>query len=301
VKPLSPATGYGYILPGAALANSPVCKIQRFVEKPNLNTAKNYVENGYLWNSGNFMFSAKALIDDVARLAPDVYSATLEAVAKARRQDEGLLLDREAFAKSPRVSFDYAVMEKTAKACVLPVSYSWSDIGSWDAVSDHLAKDENENAIVGHGSILRSTNVTVHSENVHTAVIGCDDLVVVATRDAVLVAKRGQSELVKDAVKIFEQHLQGTDLLAIKDVHSESNGTLVVQQGQTCNLEIFADVARYYVVLSGSGQVQVARSVLSDIQVGGGFCVSAGETVRVANTSEKSLSLLEVKLPTQVE
>jgi mannose-1-phosphate guanylyltransferase / mannose-6-phosphate isomerase len=197
VKPLSPATGYGYILAGSSLTDSPVCHIKRFVEKPNLDTARHYVESGYLWNSGNFMFSAKALLEDVARLAPDIYAATSEAVAKASHVDEGLLLDKEAFAKSPRVSFDYAVMEKSSHAAVLPVGYAWSDIGSWDAVAEMSPKNADGNVSIGNVAIENSQNVFAHSEGVTTVVLGCNDISVIATPDAVLVVRKGQSENIK--------------------------------------------------------------------------------------------------------
>jgi mannose-1-phosphate guanylyltransferase / mannose-6-phosphate isomerase len=197
VKPLSPATGYGYILAGGALSASPTCRVQRFVEKPDLETAKHYVANGYLWNSGNFMFSAKALLDDVSRLAPDIFAATSEAVIKASQLEEGLLLDREAFAKSPRVSFDYAVMEKTSHAAVLPVGYAWSDVGSWDAVAEMSPKDVDGNVSIGDVVIENSQNVFTHSEGVTTVVLGCNDISVIATPDAVLVVRRGQSESIK--------------------------------------------------------------------------------------------------------
>ena len=197
VRPLSPATGYGYILAGAALSGSPVCHIKRFVEKPDLETARHYVAKGYLWNSGNFMFSAKALLEDVSRLAPDIYAATLEAVEKARPVGGGLLLDSEAFAKSPRVSFDYAVMEKTTHAAVLAVGYAWSDIGSWDAVADMAPKNVDGNVSIGDVTIENSRNVFAHAEGVTTVVLGCSDISVIATPDAVLVVRKGQSENIK--------------------------------------------------------------------------------------------------------
>lgn len=197
VKPLSPATGYGYILPGNTLPASSVCHVQRFVEKPNLETAKHYLQHGYVWNSGNFLFSAENLLADVAQLAPEILSAVSEALTKASLQDDGLLLDKLAFSKSPRVSFDYAIMEKTSRAAVLPVGYAWSDIGSWDAVAEMSPKTTQGNSAVGNAVIENSRNIFVHSEGVMTVVLGCDDISVVATPDAVLVVRKGQSETIK--------------------------------------------------------------------------------------------------------
>jgi mannose-1-phosphate guanylyltransferase/mannose-6-phosphate isomerase len=204
IKPLSPATGYGYILPGSPLPESSVCRVQRFVEKPNLETAKHYLQNGYVWNSGNFLIAAQALLADIALLAPNIHKAVAEAVAKASLRSNGLLLDKEAFSKSPRVSFDYAIMEKTARAAVLPVGYAWSDIGSWDAVANMSPKDQHGNFSVGKAVIENSRNIFVHSEGVVTVVLGCDDISVVATPDAVLVARKGQTENIKEIIETLK-------------------------------------------------------------------------------------------------
>jgi mannose-1-phosphate guanylyltransferase/mannose-6-phosphate isomerase len=197
VKPLNPATGYGYILAGAQVPGSTVRKVERFVEKPNLETAKHYLEAGYLWNSGNFMFSASALLDDAARFVPQILTAVKDAVQGASQTANGLLLDKALFSTAPRISFDYAIMEKTARAAVLPVGYAWSDIGSWDAVAEMLPKNADKNVVIGQGKIEQSENVFVHSEDVMTVVLGCKDISVIATPEALLVVGKGQSESIK--------------------------------------------------------------------------------------------------------
>jgi mannose-1-phosphate guanylyltransferase len=136
-------------LPGPILAQSTVCKISRFVQKPDLQTAEYYIKNGYLWNSGNFLFSINSGCEEISALAPETYAATSQAMAKAQVSDHGLLLDRESFSTAPRISFDYAVMEKTIRSAVLPVGYAWSDIGSWDAVAAPAPKNQHANSAIG--------------------------------------------------------------------------------------------------------------------------------------------------------
>lgn len=204
VKPDFPSTGYGYILPGELTSFGDVADVERFVEKPDLQTAAHYIGSGYLWNSGNFLFEAKAFISEARKHAPLVVEAMEKALLQADRDSDFVRLHDASFAASPQTSVDYAIMEKTSKACVLPVDYRWSDIGSWDAVADLLAKDEFQNAIVGNGRVLESQNVTIHSEVMQTAVVGCKNLIVIATSDVVLVVECGQSERVKVLVNVHD-------------------------------------------------------------------------------------------------
>lgn len=197
VKPDFPSTGYGYILPGERTSFGNVAGVDRFVEKPDLQTAAHYIGSGYLWNSGNFLFEAKAFIGEARKHAPQVVEAMEKALQLADRDADFVRLHDASFAASPQTSVDYAIMEKTSKVCVLPVDYSWSDIGSWDAVAAALPLDDLGNSIVGEVVLEQSSGVVVHSQGILTAVVGCSDIVVVTTKDAVLVAKRGQTEAVK--------------------------------------------------------------------------------------------------------
>jgi mannose-1-phosphate guanylyltransferase / mannose-6-phosphate isomerase len=200
VVPRHPSTGYGYILPSSQGQILGVKRVDRFVEKPDIDTATHYVSAGYLWNSGNFLFKAKALLEDVERNAPEVLQAVAGAIEFATRDIDFLRLSKSHFLQSPSVSIDYAVMEKTKHASVLPVNYEWSDIGTWDAVARTLPSDENHNSIFGHGMVLDCTGVMIHAEEILTTVIGCSDIVVVTTLDAVLVVRKGATENVKTIV-----------------------------------------------------------------------------------------------------
>ena len=200
IKPTHAATGYGYIKPGAPLRVGGSCVLEKFVEKPDAVKAEAYVQAGYLWNSGNFLFSAQVFLDELQKFAPLVLSAVQDSFSKARRETDFVWLDTDGFARSPQISVDYAVMENTDRAAVFAVDYAWNDIGSWDAVHELLAKDGSRNSVQGHGVVLQGQNNFVHSDGILTALIGVDDLVVVTTADAVLIAKRGHSENVKNLV-----------------------------------------------------------------------------------------------------
>jgi mannose-1-phosphate guanylyltransferase / mannose-6-phosphate isomerase len=200
VKPHSPATGFGYIKPGEQLRSGGAFKIEKFVEKPGLETANKYVRDGYFWNSGNFLFRAATFVEELQRFAPLVLSAMELAFQKAQTDLDFIRLDQAEFARSPQISVDYAVMEKTEHAAVFPVHYNWNDIGSWDAVFDASAKDAFGNAIVGEGFVLDGNNNMVHSLKRFTAIVGVDDLIVVTVDDAVLVTKRGKAEMLKTLI-----------------------------------------------------------------------------------------------------
>lgn len=204
IIPHHAATGYGYILPETSSAQSRVRRVSRFIEKPDAATAERYVSEGYLWNSGNFLFKAKVLIEEVRKYAPDVLYAVELSLKFAKRDNDYIRLSHAHFAQSPNISIDHAVLENTQKACVLPVAYEWSDIGTWDAVMQTLSKDQYGNSIIGRGVIKIGSNVAIHSEVILTTVIGCDDIIVIATQDAVLVVKKGCTESVKSLVEYLQ-------------------------------------------------------------------------------------------------
>jgi mannose-1-phosphate guanylyltransferase/mannose-6-phosphate isomerase len=168
--------------------------VDAFVEKPNLDTASRYVADGYLWNSGNFLFRADVLLAELNRFEPAMAAAVEAAVAGANNDLGFVRLAPEAFAKAPQKSIDYAVMEKTERAAVIAGDFCWSDIGSWDAIFDIAARDKSGNAI--HGAVVTADarNCVIHSADRLTAVLGANDLVVVSTADAVLVVPRARAQ-----------------------------------------------------------------------------------------------------------
>ncbi len=206
ITPEGPATGYGYIKRGALLSAGGSALIEKFVEKPDAATAANYVRDGYLWNSGNLLFSADVFISELQKFSPEILSAVSNSFKNAKRDTDFTWLELQSFANSPRVSVDYAVLEKTRLAAVFPVEYAWSDVGTWDAIYNLSPLDKHLNALEGHALVVNGERNFVHSAGVLTALVGVDDLIVVTSSDAILVTKRGSSEHVKKLVEHLKVH-----------------------------------------------------------------------------------------------
>ena len=205
VEPTRPATDYGYIRRGAALPEAEgAFAVARFVEKPDAEGAAALIADGALWNSGYFLFRADLMLAELEAHAPEVLAAARAALDSATTDLDFVRLDAAAFAKAPKISIDYAVMERTTRAGVLPVSFPWSDVGTWDAVWQVLPQDDAGNALRGRVEVLGTTNSLVHSEGEGlTTVVGLDGVVVVATPDAVLVTSKAQSGRVKELVGVL--------------------------------------------------------------------------------------------------
>ncbi|ONG46942.1 mannose-1-phosphate guanylyltransferase/mannose-6-phosphate isomerase, partial [Pseudoroseomonas deserti] len=204
MKPTAPETGYGYIEAGSALDGlEGVAAIARFVEKPDAATAARFLAEGrHLWNSGMFVATAATLLAELERLAPELLAAVRGAVEGATRDLDFIRLDPEAFAAAPDISIDYAVMEKTAHAAVVPADLGWSDVGSWAALWEVSPKDAAGNATQGPVALYGARNCYVRSEGILAGVVGLEDAVLVVTDDAVLAMHRDRAQDVK---KLLEQ------------------------------------------------------------------------------------------------
>ena len=305
IRPKSPHTGYGYILPGTKVDGGPVAKIEQFVEKPNLPTAEKYLTGGYLWNSGNFLFKASAFLDEARRLQPVMVEAVAASLKHSQRDLSFLRLEPEAFARSPQISVDFAIMEKTSRAAVLPVDYAWSDIGSWEAVATSGQADQFGNVVVGQGYAEASHNVMIHSEGKLTTVLGLDDVVVVTTQDAILVAHKSATEKVKDLVA----HLKGAGHREAEESHMqyrpwghrevlyEGAGFQVrrihVVPGGVISRQSHAERAEHWVVVQGEAQALVDGQV-HHLQHNESLMVPAGTVHQVSNEGDGPLILIEV-------
>ncbi|MBO9546144.1 mannose-1-phosphate guanylyltransferase/mannose-6-phosphate isomerase [Caulobacter sp.] len=229
VQPTVPATGFGYIRPGAPLLDGSVREVAAFVEKPNQETAERYLLEGYLWNSGNFAFKAATLLGEFEAFEPSV-AAAAKAVAEALEFEAGIgRLDREAFAGAAKISLDYAVMERTAKAAVVPATFAWSDLGAWDAIWEASTRDDDGNARDGDVDLHEATNVLVRSTGPYVGVIGVSDIVVVAEPDAVLVCHRKDSQAVKTLVDGLKA--KGRSIASRKSASPGGSETLVSTDG----------------------------------------------------------------------
>src|ERR1700690_2977292 len=270
VTPDHPATGYGYIHPGAPLALDPhVRRIERFVEKPDETRARAFIEDGCLWNSGNFIFRADVMLEELQRFEPEIAAATAAAVGNAKKDLGFVVLDHESFAKAPKTSIDYAVMERTERAVVLTADVGWSDVGEWSAVWRLSPRDANGNSLRGRAVAIDSSNLLVRSEEQLTAVIGMKDVIVIATGDAVLVADRSQSDKVKKLVedRKAQGHREATEprrnyrpwgyYQSIDQGSRYQVKRIVVRPGGRLSLQKHHHRAEHWVVVRGTADVRL--------------------------------------------
>jgi len=204
IVPQSAETGYGYIKAGNPIGDGSF-DVAEFKEKPSKEVARAYVASGdYYWNGGIFVFTASSYLEELKRFEPEVYECAALAVSDARVDLDFLRIDDEAFARSPSISIDYAVMERTSRAKVVALDAGWNDVGSWSALWDVSDKDEYGNAVTGDVLLSDTRNSHIYSESKLVSVVGVDDLVVVETDDAVLVTNRDNSQNVKAIVNQLE-------------------------------------------------------------------------------------------------
>jgi mannose-1-phosphate guanylyltransferase/mannose-6-phosphate isomerase len=308
IEPTYPATSYGYIRAGEKLNGGAVRAVDSFVEKPDAPTAASYVAARYLWNSGNFLFHAPTMLGEIERFEPAIAQATKAALDGLKRDLDFRRLAPECFARAPKKSIDYAVMERTSRAAVLPVDLGWSDIGSWSTVWDVLAHDEAGNATDGPVVMLDSRNSLVRSEeSMLTTVVGLDDVVVVATGDAVLVASRDKAEKVKLLVEQLKAQNQRAAVEHrrnyrpwgyYQDVDSAARykvKRIVVKPGGTLSLQKHFHRSEHWVVVKGTAEVTVENEVRC-VHENESIYIPIGSVHRLANPGKIPLELIEVQV-----
>ncbi|WP_137043807.1 mannose-1-phosphate guanylyltransferase/mannose-6-phosphate isomerase [Pseudolabrys sp. FHR47] len=306
IKPTEPKTSFGYIRPGKPIDGTTTAEVESFVEKPDLATAARYVQDGYLWNSGNFLFRADVLLDELRRLEPDMASAVEDSVARSNTDLGFVRLDAEAFARSPQKSIDYAVMERTDRAAVVTGNFRWSDIGSWDALFDIAPTDANGNVLQGQVTLMDSRNCVVHSESRLTTLIGVEDLVVVSVADATLVVPRSRSQEVKDLVAKLKADKR-PEAVVHRRVHrpwgyyeSIDMGErfqvkrIVVLPGGVLSLQRHRHRSEHWVVVSGTAEVTIEQAVRA-VHENESVYVPIGSVHRLANKGKIPLELIEVQ------
>jgi mannose-1-phosphate guanylyltransferase/mannose-6-phosphate isomerase len=306
IQPTEPKTSYGYILRGAPIGTDGVFAVKSFVEKPDAATAARYVQDGYLWNSGNFLFRADVMIGELEAFEPDIAKATAEAVDNAATDLSFLRLDQQAFARSPQKSIDYAVMEKTSRAAVVVGKFRWSDIGSWDALLDISARDGAGNVVHGHVILHDASACVVHSEDMLTAAVGVKDLVIVSTRDAVMVIPRDRAQDVKDLVAKLKAAGRA-EVSAHRRVHrpwgyfeSIDAGDrfqvkrIVVRPGGILSLQKHRHRAEHWVVVRGTAEVTLGEAVTA-VHENESIYIPIGSVHRLANRGKIPLELIEVQ------
>jgi mannose-1-phosphate guanylyltransferase/mannose-6-phosphate isomerase len=305
VRPTRPATEYGYISAGASIGRQ-VFAVDKFVEKPDAANAERYVEQGYLWNSGNFMFRAGLLLGEYKNFEPDSLDAIMQSVERAGSDLGFITLDVESFARAGMKSIDYAVMERTERAAVMPVSYNWSDVGSWQAVWELSDRDTLGN--FGHGSVVfvDSRGSYVMSDKHLVALFGVENLVVVTTADAVLVAKREDGgglrrlvqQLKKVAPAVTEEHLKvhrpWGSYQAIDSGPRFQVKRIVVKQGGRLSLQMHHHRAEHWIVVRGTARVTIGDETKT-VHENESIYIPIGAKHRLENPGKIDLELIEVQ------
>ncbi len=303
IVPTAPETGYGYI---KAQAGTGVHAVDRFVEKPDLATAQQYVASGeYYWNSGMFLFKASRYLQELEALQPAILAACRAALDKASRDSDFIRLDADAFAASPNDSIDYAVMEKTADAAVVPLDAGWNDVGSWSALWEVSDKDADGNACHGDVIALDCRNSYAYGTRL-IAMVGLEDVVVVETDDAVFVGHKDRVQDVKEIVGQIKRDGR-SEAAAHRKVYrpwgaydSIDNGArfqvkrITVKPGATLSLQMHHHRAEHWIVVSGTAEVTRGEDVILLTENQSTY-IPLGVTHRLKNPGKLPLELIEVQ------
>ena len=299
IKPTRPHTGYGYIKPGEMIGELGY-RVAEFKEKPDLETAKRYVESGYYWNSGMFAFSTSLFIEEVRKHAPDVWEAF----------EEGGDIE-EVYKRAPEISIDYGVMEKTDKAAVVPLNTFWSDLGSFDAIYEVLEKDEDGNAVKvsGHGAEyinLSSRGNLVMTKRL-TATIGVEDMIIVDTDDALLIAQRGEAQRVKEVFRILKERKDERAFVhrtayrpwgsytVLEEGERYKIKRLTVLPGKKLSLQMHYHRSEHWVVVRGTAKVVVGDKEIL-LRPGESTFIPAGVKHRLENPGKVLLEVIETQI-----
>jgi len=310
IKPASAHTGYGYIRKGPALngAEDSPYQVAAFVEKPDRATAESYLaDGGYFWNSGIFILPAAAFIAEVEQLAPDILDAARAALAGSERDLGFRRLDGTAYAEAPNISIDYAIMEKTPRAAVMPLDTGWSDVGSWSSVWEQGEGDEHGNVARGDTMLLDTRNSYVHSQGALVSTIGVDDMIVVQTADAMLVAKKDRAQDVGALVAQLklsnrsqhEQHVRNHRPWGFFETLSAGPRFQVkllhVKPGGRLSLQMHHHRSEHWVVVTGTALVTCdgEESLVCENE---SVYISATQFHRLENPGKVPLEIIEVQI-----
>ncbi len=305
VHPTEPETGYGYIRLGAAIQNG--YEVDAFVEKPDLETAKTYLQSGeYRWNAGIFCYRCDAILGALERFQPELYRQVSVLWAALDKSKTPLEIPHQPFSELPSISIDYAVMEQADNVAVVEGDFGWNDIGSWKAISELYAQDESGNRIRGQAVLVDSQRCFVQSEDRLVAVVGVDDLVIVDTGDAVLIADRDRAQEVKQVVKrltsadheaaIFHRtvHRPWGNYTVLEDADDCKVKRLVVKPGQVLSLQLHHRRSEHWTVIRGIAKVRVGEQE-SILERNESTWIPVETLHRLENPGGEDLHLIEVQ------
>lgn len=320
VVPTCPHTGYGYIRAGEHAGNGEsmgsdasdptdgeAFYVAEFIEKPDFDSAERYLASGgYFWNSGMFMFKASSYLEELEHLNPEILAACVKAIEQASTDLDFVRLDHEAFEQSPNDSIDYAVMEKTENAVVVPLDAAWSDVGSWSALWDIADKDEDGNVYVGDVISVKTSGCYARSETRLVSLIGVRDLVVVDTQDAIMVAERGHVQEVRKLVDMLKNN-DRPEALIHREVfrpwgkyNSIDMGQrfqvkhITLNPGATISLQKHHHRAEHWIVVSGTAEITCddKKFLLTENH---STYIPIGSLHRLTNPGKIPLELIEVQ------
>jgi len=306
ITPSYAETGYGYILKDGPIAGSAVHKITLFTEKPDAARAQTLLEQGALWNSGMFLYAPSVVLSEAKTLALEHYKKCATAVQNIKTDYRCLLLGEADYATMQNPAFDTLIMEHTKRGAVLPCSMQWSDVGSWQALWQLCAKDANGNASVGPVVTQEVKGSYIHSEGPAVAVLGMEDCLVVATKDAVLVAPRSRSQDIKSLLTALENNhkeIATTHVCVPRPWGTYENIAegknfkvkhIIVKPGRSLSLQMHHHRAEHWVVVAGTAKVE-CDGVEKIIHANESIFVPKGATHRLSNPGEIDLQLIEVQ------
>ncbi|XOV81426.1 MAG: mannose-1-phosphate guanylyltransferase/mannose-6-phosphate isomerase [Aestuariibacter sp.] len=308
VVPERPETGFGYIkVARSEFQSDEVLEVEQFVEKPDSETAQNYLTSGnYFWNSGMFVFSGKTYIEELQKVHPNMIAQCQLALTEAREDLDFTRIKESHFAQCESISIDYALMEKSKKVALVSLDAGWSDIGNWDALTDALKHKGESNVFVGDVLAEDVSNSLIYSEQKLIAALGVKDLVVVETDDALLVAHRDRVQDIKAFPKKLKE-LKRSEYLHHRRVHrpwgsydSIQNGerfqvkNLTVSPGASLSLQLHHHRAEHWVVVEGTAKVQIGEQekILSENE---SVYIPVGTKHRLSNPGKIPLKIIEVQ------
>ena len=306
IVPTDANTGYGYIRASEDDSDD-AHKVEEFVEKPDLQTAQAYLEQGnYLWNSGMFMFKAATLIDELATHSPEIVTSVNDAVNNAKQDLDFIRLDKKAFESSPSDSIDYALMEKSSNVVVVPLDAQWNDIGAWSALHDIGTKDANGNVIKGDVIAQDTTNTYIHANHHMVTTIGVDNLIIVDTPDATFIATQDKAQEVKSIVESLQASGRCESSAHRKvyrpwgwydsievGLHFQVK-RLYVNPGAKLSLQMHHKRAEHWVVVCGTATVINGERTLT-LKEGESTYIPIGTTHSLGNKTNELLEVIEVQ------
>lgn len=306
IVPTRPETGYGYIRKGEERSKD-IYAIASFTEKPDSETAERYLETGeYLWNSGMFLFRAKTYLEELEHHAPEIFAACRKAMDAPSKDLDFLRIKGEEFAQCPGISIDYAVMEKTELASVVPLDAGWSDIGSWNSLWEACEKDAAGNTLQGDIKTISAENCLIRADHRLVTALGVKELVIVETKDAVLVASRNQVQRIKELVEEIKnngrhEHLNQREVFRPWGSYdSIGNGAryqvkrITVKPGASTSLQMHHHRAEHWIVVTGTAKITLEDKTFLVSENESTF-IPVGKRHSIENPGKIPLELIEVQ------